>query len=94
MDTCNHGTDRTVAKNKYFEHFCPKIPGNYIVYILKSLISLVLNVKKSISSIFDGRSCQNGLSSGQCFSLNTKTLHTGLSEEKIWKTRTANCLRK
>ena len=26
VDICNHGTDGMVAKNKYFEHFCPKMP--------------------------------------------------------------------
>ena len=43
----------------------------------------VLNVKKSISSILDDRYIQNGLSTGQCFSINTKILQLAFSRRNM-----------
>ena len=49
----------------------------------KSLRSSILNVKKSIWTIFDDRYIQNGLSSGQCFSINTKLLQVTFSRRNM-----------
>ena len=80
-----------VAKNKYFEHFYPKMPSfirfwnhwNHQFWMWKRAFQVYLTAD---------------ISKKVCLAVNVfpsiQSLYQELSEEEIWKTGTANCLRK
>ena len=74
-----------VAKNKYFEHFILKCQ----VLLGFEITDIISFECQSISSIFDGRYFQNGLSCGQCFSINAKPLQGAFRKRnmKDWNSK-------